>query len=153
MTLASTTGFGVEQPAMTAAASVSAIAVRMVFMALFVDLANNRQSGPDSILRRRAAPAGQIISVLALGQLQRLLQRALEVTLDQFALHAPAQEIRPDEFAERRRVLGVTAGAAQFARQRAERIVDQVGHRFGNVLVVAAAPGVVEGMHPIAIVH
>jgi len=82
--------------------------------------------GAGSFLRQWPAPAGQIIGIRALGQLRRLFESALEVTLYQSALHAPTQEIRPDEFAERRRILGIAAGAAQFAGQRAERIVDQI---------------------------
>src|SRR5579862_9674793 len=59
-----------------------------------------------SILRRRATPSRQVIGVGALGQLQRLLDGTIEVARDLFALHVPTQEIRPEEFAERRRVLG-----------------------------------------------
>src|ERR1700722_12664571 len=103
-----------------------------------------------SVLRRWAAPARQVIGVHAAPEFERLFDGALEVALDPFALHAPAQKISPDEFAERRLILGVTAGTAQFAGQRAERIVDQPGHRFGNVLIAATAPRVVERMRPTA---
>src|SRR4029077_7904654 len=125
MTFGSTAGFG-EQPAMASDASSSVTFRQAIFMAVlcrsYVD-----GFGTGSFLRQWPAPAGQIIGIRALGQLRRPFKRTLDVTLDQFALHAPAQEIRPDEFAERRRILGVAAGAAQFAGQRAERIVDQIG--------------------------
>ncbi len=39
------------------------------------------------------------------------------------------QEIRPQEFAEPHRILGVAAGTPQFARKAAERIVLQFRHR------------------------
>src|SRR6266851_1353067 len=65
--------------------------------------------------RDRSAPAGQVISILALGKLKRLSQRSVKVRLDDLAFHPPAQEIGPQKFAERRRVLGEAADAPQFA--------------------------------------
>src|SRR6202030_2255064 len=128
----SAAGFGVlEQPAMATAASGNATFKQAIFMAV-LRLSWGRKLGAGSFLRRRTAPAGQIIGVHALGQLQCLLERALEVALDQFAFHAPAQKICPDEFAERRRVLGVTADTAQFASQRAVRVVYQHRDRLGK---------------------
>src|SRR5438132_12124086 len=100
-----------------------------------------------SILRRRAAPAGQILRRLAFCELKRLLHGVGEVVLDGLALDAGTEEIGPQEFAERRRVLGKAAGAAQFAGERAVRVVDQLGHLLGNVLVSAAPSLVVERMH------
>jgi hypothetical protein len=44
-----------------------------------------------------------------------LLEGVLEVGLNGFALEPSTQKIRPQEFAERRRVLGEAAGASQFA--------------------------------------
>src|ERR1043166_5707289 len=78
-----------------------------------------------SILRRRAAPAGQIIRLLALRELERLFHRGGEIVLDGLALDAVAEEIRPQELGKRRRVLGKAASAAQLAGERAIGIVDQ----------------------------
>src|ERR1700692_120829 len=106
-----------------------------------------------SILRGRAAPAGQVICVHALGELQRLLDRMGEISLDGLALHPPAQEVRPQKFAERRGVLGKSPGAPQLACQGAERIVNQTADRLGNVLVGAAATRSIEWMHPAPVVQ
>src|SRR5690242_12424943 len=89
-----------------------------------------------SSLRERTAPSRQIGGVFALGQFYRFFDRPFKVVLDRFALHAPAQKIRPQKFAERRGVLGKAPGAAQLARQRSKRIVDQIRHAFGNVTIV-----------------
>src|SRR5580704_14371985 len=88
-----------------------------------------------SILRNRSAPSGQVVRLHAFGELQGLLDRMLEVGLHGLALDPSAQEIGPQEFAERRRVLGEPAGTPQFTRQRTERIVDELGHGLGEILV------------------
>src|ERR1700674_121030 len=106
-----------------------------------------------STLRRRAAPARQIIGVLALGELQRPLDRMIEVAVDGLALDPAPQKVRPKEFAEGRRVLGESSGSPQFAGERTVRIIHKLVDRFGNVLVAASATLVVEGMHPAAIVE
>src|ERR1700687_5988639 len=136
MTLVSAVGacFAVlAQPATAIAANSNAVPVRAIFMTTWQHAFCGRDSRTGSVLRRRTAPAGQIIGIHAAPEFQRLFDGALEVALDRFTFHAPAQEIRPDEFAERRRILGETAGAPQFARQRAERLVEQTGHRFWNI--------------------
>src|SRR5438477_4682959 len=66
---------------------------------------------------------------------------------------APAQEIRPQEFAERRRVLGEAALPAQFASNAAVRVVGEVGHALGQRVLVAPPAVLVERMHPAAIVE
>src|SRR5262245_13390587 len=92
----------------------------------------------------RAAPARQIASFLALREAQRPIERGGEARLDLAALDAPAQEIRPQEFAERGDVFGEAAGAAQLAGERAKRIVRHVGDGLGNVRDrTSAAVGVV----------
>src|SRR5579863_7559901 len=48
----------------------------------------------------RAAPAGQVVGVVALCQLQRVVERALEMLVDPVAVDAAAQEIGPEKFAE-----------------------------------------------------
>ena len=60
-----------------------------------------------------AAPSWQVGGILTLGQFYRFFDGALEVALDRFALHAPAQEIGPEKFAEWRGVLGKATGAPQ----------------------------------------
>jgi len=105
-----------------------------------------------SILQDGTAPAGQVARLFFFGQFQGFLERVLEVGLDGLALDPSTQKIRPQEFAERRRVLGEPAGAPQFARQRAERIVNELSHGRGEILVRAQAALVVVRMHPAAIV-
>src|SRR5215469_39647 len=73
----------------------------------------------------RSAPARQIDCVLAFGEFQRLIHCACEIIFDELARHLAAQEIGPEELAERRGVLGKAAGPSQFAGQTAERIVLQ----------------------------
>src|SRR5215831_2018804 len=87
----------------------------------------SRWMGMPSILQDGTTPAGQVARFLFFCQFQGLLERVLEAGLNGFALDLSTQKIRPQEFAERRRVLGEPAGAPQFARQRAERIVNKPG--------------------------
>src|SRR5665213_1275797 len=75
-------------------------------------IAHWRWGKSGSLLRHGAAPAGQVPRIRALAQLQRALQRPVEIVLDQLALDAPAQKIRPQELGIRRGVLGETAGAS-----------------------------------------
>jgi hypothetical protein len=82
-----------------------------------------------------------------------MTEGGLEVGLYGFALDPSTQKIRPQELAERRRVLGVPAGAPQFARQRAERIVNKPGHGLRQILVRTQAALVVVRMHPAVIVQ
>jgi hypothetical protein len=96
----------------------------------------------------RPAPAGQIIGIEALRQFVSLLQRHVEISHDDLSLDPPAQEIGPEKLAERRRVLGVAADAAQLAGKAAERIVLQVGDGFRDVVIMAADAVGVVGMHP-----
>ena len=65
----------------------------------------------------------------------------------------PAQEIRPQELAEGRRVLGETAGAAQLAGETAKRIIDQVPDAPRNIGIAAAATLGIEGMQPAPVVQ
>src|SRR6476469_3326824 len=97
----------------------------------------SRCIGMPSILQDGTTPAGQVARLLVFGQFQGLLEGFLEVGLNGFALDTSAQKIRPQEFAERCRVLGEPSGASQFARQRAERIVNKPGHGLRQILVRA----------------
>src|SRR5258707_8599088 len=92
----------------------------------------------ELIVRRRPAPAGQVDRVLALGEFEGFFHRLGEMLLDSLARYVTAQEIRPQEFAERRGVLGEAAGAAQFAGEAAERVVLEIGDRFRKILEVSA---------------
>jgi len=49
-----------------------------------------------------------------------LFQRPVEIRLDNLAFHPPAQEIGPQEFAERRGVLGEAADASPSAGEQAD---------------------------------
>src|SRR6202040_650116 len=80
-------------------------------------------------------------------------ESTVEMNLDLLAVDAAAQKIGPQELAERRRVLGETASAAQFAGERAIRVVDQLGNRLRNGAVIAPPSLVVERVHPAAIVE
>ena len=112
----------------------------------------SRRMDVPSILQDGTTPAGQVTRLLVFGQFQGLLEGVLEVGLNGFALEPSTQKIRPQEFAERRRVLGEPAAASQFARQRAERIVNKLGHGLRQILVRAQAALVVVRMHPAVIV-
>src|SRR6478609_2297523 len=76
----------------------------------------SRWMGMPSILQDGTTPAGQVARLFVFGQFQGLLEGGLEVGLNGFALDPSAQKIRPQELAERRRVLGEPSGASQFAR-------------------------------------
>ena len=106
-----------------------------------------------SVARHRAAPARQIVGILALRESQPLLQRGREVVLDPPVLDAAAQEIGPQEFAEWRRVLGIAPGVAQFAGQAAERVVHQLADAARQVAIVPAPAPVVVRVHPAAVVE
>src|SRR3984893_19566441 len=78
-----------------------------------------------SIVGDGATPARKVIGVRPLGQFQGLLQSAVEILFDILALHPPTQEIRPEEFAEGGRMLGVSTGKPEFAGQTPERTVTE----------------------------
>src|ERR1700674_4319801 len=90
--------------------------------------------------------------LLALGQGERLLHRFCEILLDRLALDPAAQEIGPEKFAERRRLLGKAAGAPQLPREAAERIIEEIAHRLRYGAEGAALPVLVVRMHPAAMV-
>src|ERR1700691_2508303 len=73
--------------------------------------------------------------------------------VEKFSLEAAAQKIGPEKFTEWRRILSEAAGSAQLARQRPERIVDQIGNAFWNIAIGPPHPFGVIGMHPVAVVH
>src|ERR1700674_3909824 len=91
--------------------------------------------------------------LLALGQGQRLLHRFCEILLDRLALDPAAQKIGPEKFAERRGLLGKAAGAPQLPREAAERIVDEIAHRFRDGAEGAAVEALVVRMHPGAMIE
>src|SRR4051812_48098879 len=82
---------------------------------------------------RRPAPSRQVSRVLAPRQIERFLQRLIEIPGNILRSYPPAQEIGPQEFAERWRVLVIAAGKTQFAGKRAVGVVDQIFDRFWNV--------------------
>src|SRR5262249_54060551 len=69
------------------------------------------------------------------------------------ALDPPAEEVGPQEFAEWHRLLGVTAEAAQLAREAAVGIVAQLGDRVRDVVETAPHAALVVGMAPAATVE
>src|SRR6516225_10303169 len=77
----------------------------------------------------------------------------IEISLNGLALHAPPKKVGPKEFAERRGILSKASRAAQFASERAKRIVDELIYRFRQVTVRSATAIRIKGMRPIAIVH
>src|ERR1700704_5395741 len=94
----------------------------------------------ELVVRGGSAPARQIDRVLALPQSQRFLDGLVEIGFHALSRYSAAQEIRPQEFAERCCVLRKTADASQFAGEAAERIVPEVLHRFRKVPEVPAFP-------------
>ena len=86
------------------------------------------------------APSRQVTGILAFCRYERPLERVGEVFFDLTALHAPAQKVRPQEFAEWRDVLGEAAGPAQLARETAKRIIPQIGDGARNICEFAATP-------------
>src|SRR6266446_3475549 len=66
----------------------------------------------NMMIHVRPAPAGQVARLLALGELHGLLERFLEIILGERPADAAPHEIRPQELAERRGVLGESADAA-----------------------------------------
>src|SRR5215470_11288259 len=105
------------------------------------------------MVHMRPAPARQVACLLALGELHGLLEGLLEIVLGERAADAAPHEIRPQELAERRGVLGESADAAQLARDAAERIILEARDLAGNIVEIAPAPGGVVGMHPAAIIE
>src|ERR1700730_15105966 len=106
-----------------------------------------------SIVGDGATPARKVIGVRPLGQFQGLLQSAVEILFDVLALQPPTQEIRPEKFAEGGRILGVSTGKPEFARQTTERIVDEVGDSFRNIGVITSTALIVKRMHPAAAIE
>src|SRR5579871_5740225 len=84
-------------------------------------------AGVIAMIHVRTAPARQVARLLALGELQRLLEGLVEILFNGRLAEAAAHEVRPQELAEWRGVLGETAHAAQFAGDAAVRIVLEVG--------------------------
>src|SRR5882672_7066879 len=100
-----------------------------------------------------SAPSGQKVGVAALGKLQRPNQRRGKVIVEELAFQTSAQEVCPQEFAERCRVLGVAAALAQFAGQTAKWIVHKPGNPLRQVLVRAPPALFVKGMQPATVVQ
>src|SRR6185437_9858144 len=93
-----------------------------------------------SVIIRRAAPARQIDRVMRLGGSESLLHGLGEIVLDSLARDLAAQEIGPQKFAERRRILGKAARAAQLTGQAAIRIVLEILDRLRQILERPALP-------------
>src|ERR1700704_5157347 len=107
----------------------------------------------ELVVRGGSAPARQIDRVLALPQSKRFLDGLVEIGFHALARYSAAQEIRPQEFAERCCVFRKTADASQFAGEAAERIVLEVLHRFRKVPEVPAFTLGVVGVDPPVIVE
>src|SRR5712672_982771 len=93
-------------------------------------------------------PSRQVAGVLTFGQYERPFERAGEILLDLTALHAPAQKVRPKEFAERRDVLGEAAGPAQLTGQTAKRIIREIDDGARDIFEFATAALSIVWMHP-----
>src|SRR4029077_1228883 len=106
-----------------------------------------------SIVRRRSAPARQIDRILASNEGEALFDRLGKIILDALARDLAAQEVRPQEFAERGGVLGKPAGAAQLAGEATKRIVLEVDYRFRQFLEMPAFALGVVGIDPALVVH
>src|SRR5665647_3783978 len=104
-------------------------------------------SSTRSILGRGTAPSGEKNGFLALGILHCCYERAIKIMHNEIAFDTASQKIRPQKFAERRRILSESTSAPQFTRQRPERIVDKAAHRFRNIFIAAPAAFIVERMH------
>src|SRR3954470_24589392 len=78
----------------------------------------------------RSAPTRQIMCVGTARQLGRPFHGVGKFRFDANTSHPPAQEIGPQEFAERRRILGEGAGAPQFPCKAAKWVVLQPENRF-----------------------
>src|SRR5215469_5615495 len=87
----------------------------------------DRAIEPRRLVSVRPAPSGQVARLVRLREPQRPLQRRREARFHLLARDPWAQEVRPQELAERRGVLGEAAGAPKLARQAAVGIVLQVG--------------------------
>src|SRR5712675_3102800 len=105
------------------------------------------------VVGHRPAPSGQVARLAALCQPQGLLNGAAEIILDRLALQSAAEEVGPQELAERHRLLGVAAQAPQFAGEAAKRIIAQAGDRFRDVVETAPDAVLVVGMAPGAVVE
>src|SRR5262249_18215136 len=95
----------------------------------------------------------KIDRVIALCELERLLHRLCKIVFDDLARQLASQKICPQEFAERRRVLGKAAGAAQFAGKAAERIVLEVLDRFRKIIEMPPLALGIVGIDPALVVH
>src|ERR1700693_1022511 len=75
-----------------------------------------RLSPEHALIRHRPAPSRQVVGFRAFCEPHGFFQRLGELLLDRLALEPAAQEIRPQELAERNGLLRVSAETAQPAR-------------------------------------
>jgi hypothetical protein len=88
-------------------------------------------------LVQRAAPAGQVAPSLSSWRARGAIASADEKSaLTSFGL----MQIRPDEFAERRRILGEAARLPQPSGEAAVGVIDEIGDRGRDVVEVATPP-------------
>src|SRR4030081_527956 len=81
--------------------------------------------GPCSRVVRGTAPTRQIVCLDPPGQLRCPHQRAGKVLDQELSLDPPAQKIRPQKFAERRRVLRIAAALPELTGETPIWIVHQ----------------------------
>src|SRR5262245_18178452 len=91
--------------------------------------------------------------LLAARELVGLLERRLEFLIDPLAPDPPPKKIRPQQFAEWRRILREAADVAQLSRKAAIGIILQSRDRLRDRVEVAAAAVLVVRMRPAAIVE
>src|SRR5580693_7990537 len=108
---------------------------------------------PASMSSRGAAPAGQVVRDVLLGERQGFFECAAEVLLHCFLLDVPAQKVTPEKFSERNGFLGKSSGPSQLAGEGSEGIIAQVFHGSRQLGVRAAAATLVIGMQPAPVVH
>src|SRR6516162_1232639 len=68
-----------------------------------------------SFLWYRTAPTRQVIGIFTLCQLKRFLERVIEISFRDLALHAPSEKVGPKKFAKWRGILGEATRPSQFA--------------------------------------
>src|SRR5262249_46226217 len=101
-----------------------------------------------------SAPARQVFRLLAFRQAQRALHGAGKIRLDRLPVELAAEEIRPQELAERGGLLGEAAGPPQLAGEAAEWIILQLHDGLRDVGIAPAAAVRVVGInHALVIEH
>src|SRR5471030_1720663 len=101
----------------------------------------------------QSGPARQIPRLWRVRDGFGLIERLRKALADLALRDARTQEVGPQEFAERRRVLCEATHPAQFASETSIRIVRQSGHYLGEMFVVVSRAVCTERMHPLVVLH